>query len=142
MDKFDRYVKLAKLAAARFDARRSYEWKIIIGFWVVMLTTLHKDWHLPQVSWGVWYRIIVGVIFVLVFAMTWIRGIWAGNRNDKNRYELCFTNALRLTRDAGEVKGNDERITFCESLKFIFDWNSQFQIIVTAFLVALVLFQL
>lgn len=86
-DAFERWARLAELAASRFDSRRSYEWKITLGFWAVLLTSLNESWASPQMPWGWWVVLLTG------FTYFWLGGVWVANRSDKSRYESYYERA-------------------------------------------------
>lgn len=138
MPNFNDHVKLAELAAGRFDARRNYEWKIVLGFWVVMLMTLHKDWTRPTMP-ACW-AIALGFAVVILFTMTWIRGIWVANKNDKRRYEYYWWEAEHANQEPKQQNPlNKDKVKCCEMwCEFISDWNTRFQILASAGIVALV----
>ena len=123
--RFDELIKLAELAAARHDARRDYEWKIVIGFWVAMLMTLHKDWVYPERLHWAWF-----VLAVVFFSMTWVWGVFHANSNDKARYERYLQEAeaiLKLPKDG--------RKPLIRGL-----WAALFQIGATAIIAGLIYF--
>ncbi len=95
--RFEQLSKLAELAASRHDARRDYEWKITLGFWAVMLTSMHKDWSFPSgIEWG-WF-VFAGVWFTLF----WVYGVWVANCSDKDRYDFYFKKAAETALGAPE----------------------------------------
>lgn len=135
---FDRFTKLAELAAKRFDTRREFEWKIILGFWAAIMAAVYKTETLPSV--GVCRLLIVAAIVILCFILTWIRGVWIANQNDKRRYEYYFAKAETAAGEQNSSNPSTARLTNADKLLFILDWNSQFQILVTTALVALFVF--
>lgn len=136
-DALDNHAKLAELAIRRFDTRRAYEWKILLGFWAAMLAVFSPAWSIYKP-----HPAIV-VVAVITFVMSWLSGVWIANYNDKARYEYHFQIAEQLAGRhfaAPEYPQQRHRLDLIrrEMWKpFCSDWNVQFQVIGTLVIAAL-----
>lgn len=150
---FDRHVRLAELAIRRFETRRAYEWKILLGFWAAMLAVFSPAWNAPHIP-------CLGLIIaVALFIAFWLSGVWVANRSDKERYEYYLKKAEKF---AGMKRpNNQEHETYPQPMRridmfkrgpgkklrnlrlwqFLLDWNVQFQITGTIAIALLVGFQ-
>jgi hypothetical protein len=133
-EQFDCCARLAELAFNSFNARRDKQWKITVALWGLLLLTpgflftkihIHPNWRVC-VTLGALVAVIHGLF---------VRGIWI-----KNDYDLkTFTNFR--TAGAEILAGREYKavelpktLTFGESLGFLRDGSSQFQIATTALL--------
>jgi hypothetical protein len=136
---FEAYVKMAELAAARFDRRRSYEWKILLGLWAVVLMAVYKKFSVPH------FDFCVLVVIQVLFTATWICGVWAANASDKTRYEYYYRLAHNVLTDKdteppAHAPALIRRGAAFNSFDFWRDWNSQFQFLATSSLLLLLYF--
>jgi hypothetical protein len=143
-DAFDNQAKLAELAIRRFDTRRAYEWKVLLGFWAAMLAAYSPAWSVYKPHWAI---VVIAAVGFIVF---WISGVWIANYNDKARYEYHLQLAERIADrysafrkyDCSNYPGKKHR---CDLLKsklitsFFGDWNVQFQIVGTAIIATLLI---
>ena len=66
---------LAKYHASRHDQRRSYEWKVSLGFWGLIVAGIAGNLSLPPgTGWGA----------LALYAALWLRSVWLANDHDKS----------------------------------------------------------
>lgn len=142
-EKVDALMKQAELAYTMHNDRRQWEWKITLGLWAVILTTIVKDIALP-----LWVWIVTGAIYGLV----WLRGVWVANENNKLWYDKAMKAAWDLAKgDAADICSRPDRVLCCKSeccvkayswaarkvkplewwLGFLFAWAMLFQLAAT-----------
>jgi hypothetical protein len=129
---------LSRFFASRFDERRRYEWKVSFAFWAMLIgMTLRKE-HLSVSPIIVW-------VAVFLYAILWLRGVWIGNKNDKNMCEWLWDKAIRVMNLCDykqEQKKFHQRIEFWSlNIEFILDWAMIFHLIVTCLLALLYTFK-
>ena len=127
-NKIEVCLELAKLAYAKHNDRRAYEWKVTLGLWAVILASIAKDISLPIYLWAV---------IVLIYGFFWLSPVWTANKNDKlwhDHYTKAAADLLRnedtsMTEPPGIIKGADRYFGFLS------DWAMIFQLMATIFLV-------
>jgi|SRR5208337_4639020 len=142
-DIFDSYMKLSNFFSSRHDRRREYEWKISFGFWALIAGAILKKPKLPVLREHPWAA-VVSIILGVVFALTWIRGLYIANEKDKYASFFYSDKAKELFPDPSQYSENiiDKWVKSWKSpgckfwLAFIFKWSSLFHVIVTATLIA------
>ena len=139
-------IDLAKLSADRFDQRRSYEWKVTVGFWAVIVAAIVQGSavSLPK---G------VGWIALAAYAFIWLRGVWVANDNDKQcsfhwqaQAEFLLQAQTAINPAPAWIRSNWKWLwsntdgarwkklrKWC--FGFITSWSTAFQLVATAFLV-------
>jgi hypothetical protein len=140
--RFDQFRQLAELAASRFDQRRNYEWKLTLGLWATMLATAFPPVEEPPKLHPLFSAVfLVGIVTVYWY---WIgNGIWLANQSDKARYEYFRNKAEEILGTLPpDLKRNlrdtsPEKVKWCSKCAFG-DWNTKFQILVTAAIAILV----
>lgn len=122
----------AKLAYSIHNNRRSYEWKVTLGLWAVILGVIVKGLKLPWWVWG---------LIVLAYGAFWLRSVWVANMRNKDWYEFYMKSADRLLRDPEQILGpmpDCMRPTSCRFwFGFLGDWSMLFQFATTLALAAL-----
>lgn len=119
----------AELAFKMHDGRRSYEWKVTLGIWAVMLTAMVKHVELPGTIWAA---------IVLFYGVFWLRPVWVSNDNNKRRYKYFQQLAIDAMsgKPTGEIRP-PERHSAREAVfwfGFLSDWAMIFQLAATAML--------
>ena len=87
-DKIEFCLKQAELGAARWDRRRTDEWKVTLLFWAGLLAAA-KFAHGAKVVIPLVALCSGGTIFILLYVFVWLRGLWMANHNDK-QWEMHF----------------------------------------------------
>lgn len=127
---FDGYMRLADFFAGRFDARRAYEWKLSLGLWAALLGAAKL---LECLS----FSVCIPIAITLFYGMTWLRGVWLANENDKSLFDHYRRAADGVLADPAFVAADPpgkiqvrcpEKIAF----GFLHDWSLQFQLGATA----------
>lgn len=118
-------VELLKWATERFDKRRSYEWKITLGFWAAIMAIAYKGVFVPLSAWAV---------ALAFFSAFWVRGVRVANENDKlliDYYRELLRNGTyrQITVPAEPPKIERSQRKWWSSA---FDWNGCFQMGATA----------
>ena len=90
-DLFDSYMKLSNFFASRDDKRREYEWKISFGFWTLIVGAILNKPKLPVLQDPC--AAVVSIILGVIFALTWIRGIYVANEKDKEASKFYWKRA-------------------------------------------------
>jgi len=121
------WLELCRWASDRSDKRRSYQWKITLGFWAVLLasTTGHVDFQPAAISAAWWALVWLGFTFL------WLRGTWVASENDKNRAEEYLKLATgRKTEHVDPPKIHPSQWRFW--FGFLPTWAAPFQSLATA----------
>jgi hypothetical protein len=123
---FSDWVTLANYAIKRFDKRREFEWKVILGFWAAIAAVGSpavniNSQTIPQWTWaGGW----------ALFVFLWIRATWVANEADKRlaAYYLgkAESDANNQSRP-GKISTHD-----CDWWFGFLDWARIFQALATA----------
>ena len=71
-------MRMADFCYNQFSTRRSYEWKVTLGFWAVILSSIIISEVQPPPLW-------VAVLIYLLYIFGWLRSTWVANDNDKKR---------------------------------------------------------
>src|SRR5208283_5900651 len=81
-ERFEACMKQAEYFARRCDDRRSYQWKVTLGFWTALLLAIGK-------LWGTSTR-IPGCLLLAAFGgyLIWVHYVYGRNKDDgaKSRY--------------------------------------------------------
>ena len=78
---------MAKIAYAKHNDRRAYEWKVTLGIWAVILASIVQDLPLPLWAW---------IILVLFYAFFWLSPVWAANNDNKLWHDHYMRAAANL----------------------------------------------
>ena len=122
------WLQLARYASERLESRQSYEWKLTLGLWAVLLATSYREiaFSASGVATGWW--VLAWALFVLL----WVRGVWVANCNDKLRAEaflrLATGQSAEPYADPPAIAHGDRRWWF----GFLGNWSCQFQALATA----------
>lgn len=132
---FEGLMKLADFSSGRWDARRSYEWKVSIAIWtllaagIVFLRT-NRLW-LPE-----W----IGLAVVFLHWM-WNSGIYVANQNDRMKAYHFRNEAESVLKDAAHAIKNSPAFIKHGTAKGIFgflgNWWHRFNFATTVLLVIL-----
>lgn len=131
-EKVESCMKQAQFAYNMHNNRRQYEWKITIGLWAIILTTIIKEIHLCPFIW---------ILIVLGYAFLWLKPVWVANENNKNWYDHFMWQAVNLLIDDNfQIEEPPPKITGWHLYyKFLnpkrSGWAMFFQFIVTIFLI-------
>ena len=128
-EKIDTCLEQARLAYQMHNDRRQWEWKVTLGLWAVILTTVVKD---LDVSPWIWAAI------VLLYGILWLRPIWVANENNKSWYDHFMREADVILQDAsheivpapGKISGWSCHFGFLYPKA----WSMLFQFVTTAIL--------
>jgi hypothetical protein len=138
-ERFDASIKLAEFSAGRWDARRSYEWKLSLGLWALLAAAIHsfRVDHIP--AW-----LPLASIGLYVF---WMNNIWWSNYLDRMMMRAYREHCTDLLNQAGPVylqlykpklaRWLAEHPRTNRFLGVFADWSSLFQIVVTSVLIFL-----
>ena len=131
-ERIDACMKQADFAFKLFDGRRTYEWKVTLGLWAMILASIAVLKGQPLPIW-------VGPVIVIVYASFWVRGTWVANENDKQMAIHFRTHAEKiLLNPKHEVTPSPGKIQGVRWLfGFLFDWSRIFQLVTTIILVML-----
>jgi hypothetical protein len=135
-DRFDKCYKLAEFWAGRHDARRSYEWKVALGLWAVILAAIH---YAPDIRGGVrWnscYTLVsLAAVWVIYFRF-WLFPLWQRNKKDSRQAFFYADQAkLSLVNPDHAVQTIEPKDITTGFLEFCWDWAPLFHIITTALL--------
>jgi hypothetical protein len=127
-EQFDACMKLAEFGAARWDARRRYEWSLSVGVWALLaaaIGTLRFE-VLP-----IW----IGVVAVSLY------GWWSFNLWRRNKWERQFMWNFLFEAQRICSKHEIKTVKSDESLWarfFVLDWAVQFQFGATLLLTVVV----
>ena len=130
---FDKWMKLAEFYSKRHDERRSYEWKITLGFWAVIFATLFKEIvNTPRIPFVYW------PIALAFFTVFWTYFTWFRNKEDILRQQYAERMAT-TTNDRGDFAGEINPFTVRKRpwdprliREFMLNWARLFQIGTTA----------
>ena len=121
-----------------FDGRRSFEWKITIGFWVFIVGAINALPEYIKLDTIAFF----GVIAILLHIF-WLRGIWVANENDKRCMHHFQKEAEKiLLNPEYEIKSAPEHITRNDWeywFGYILDWSIIFQLATSMSLVGVML---
>lgn len=129
---FEKWMRLADYFAQRHDARRGYEWKIVLGFWAAIFATLYGEFKLVSIPVEWW------IIAWLAFAYFWVWGT-----RDRNWYDIkCARYAIDMATNVGDEKPSpfaegNSNLEKAPVREFLVDWSRQFQLVATAGIMAL-----
>jgi hypothetical protein len=102
-EKIELCIKLSDIGAARWNRRRDVEWKITLGFWAAILATA-KFLHEASVPVkGCWAYGVAAALLLVVYALVWLRGMWAANESDK-KWEFHFRRAAALFLEGEQLR--------------------------------------
>ena len=130
-DQINALLKQAEFWHELFNGRRNFEWKITLGLWAVILTTISiyiTDDYEKHIDWWI-FLIPIGLhIF-------WLRGVWVAHQNDKKRmYHYQNQAESLLINNNHEIEKQPKRIS-CDELEwwfgFLGDWSMTFQLLTT-----------
>ncbi len=135
--RFEQVFKLWRAAHGRFDTRRIYEWKVLLGVWgslVALIAATLSD-GLRGDPWVALGMVLLGLAIVVLF------GVWIAKlkgRNDTDRDEaLCYWRELRALAAVELDPTLQERLSSAEDKRaegILRDWNHRTQI---AFMIVL-----
>jgi hypothetical protein len=139
-DRFDSCMKLAEFGAARWDARRRYEWSLSLGLWALLAAAIYQ-FRIEMIPG--WVFIIGPIIYLL-----WMNNIWWSNYIDRNLMR-AFRDHARAILSVDHIKFEypyrrpvaewvTHRVTLNRWVGFLLDWAAFFQIAVTSTLAILV----
>jgi hypothetical protein len=140
-DRFDACMKAADFGAARWDARRQYEWKITLGFWALLVAAIafFRETVLPL--WA-------GPVALFLYGF-WLRSVWLANDADKEFSDFFRLAAEKILSDDNICKPPPkyQRIRWIDRVKarprlkysivFLVDWAVAFQFVTSVLLVLL-----
>jgi hypothetical protein len=134
---FKASMALAAFGANRFDARRSYEWKVTLGFWFVLIAAI-GTFRVSEIPW--WYGPVAGLMYALRITMVRWR-----NSEDQSLMDHDRGQAIGVGIKIGlEAWTKDQPIFLGLSawakknrnmLNRLPDWSATFQIAVTVILI-------
>ena len=125
---FDACMKLADFGAARWDARRQYEWRLSLGVWALLAAAIGT---LRVETLPVW----VGILALSLY-FWWLLNLWQRNKWERRLMWNFVFEAQRICLKY-DIKGV-EREEPLGAQSFIRDWSAQFQFGATFLLIVLV----
>jgi hypothetical protein len=138
-DRFDRCMKLAEFAAGRWDARRSYEWKLSLGLWALLAAAIHSLRVEAVPGW-------IPAVIILLYVF-WMNNVWWANYLDRMMMRAYRRQCTMLLNADGIVYEDKYYVRAFPLLHenpkinrlfgFLMDWAVLFQIAVTTLLVLL-----
>lgn len=133
---FNACIRMAEIGFGRWDARRSYEWKITIGLWTLLAAAIYRGFEILP--------LLVGLLVVVGHGW-WLRNIWVRHASDANLAWHFFNQGQRFLAKYG-VESLPERTDIRigrgrdrpgGSIRaFLSDWAMGFQFAVTVGLIA------
>jgi hypothetical protein len=139
-ERFDASLALVQFSAARWDQRRSYEWKISLGLWAILAAVVHY-YRVNVLSH--WYG-----IFILSVYFNWTWNIWWANFLDRQlmrsyRIQCSEMLAAEHVKFGGGYNRRvwnwfGDRPILNRWLGFTVDYSFHFHMVVTLFLLVLV----
>jgi hypothetical protein len=134
-DGYDACMRLAEFFAKRNDGRRSYEWKVTLGLWALLVGAIRykKDVQALPAWLHTWLFFAVG----LIYAFLWLRPLADSHRNDKimSIYYRELAQAFLPLPSFHKKKTETAfcRVWFC-AFGFLCNWYLLFQLVTTVFL--------
>lgn len=134
-EEFEACMRQAEFAYGMHNGRRQWEWKITLGLWAVILTTIIKEIDIPLWVW---------IFVVMLYALCWLRPIWIANENNKVWYDHFMTEAAYIIQDENhQIDGYPDKIAgWCKHFGFLRPraWSMIFQMLTTAILAGIAYF--
>ncbi len=132
-EQFDCCIRLAEMSMQRHNNRQGYEWKVSLSLWAAILLSTSVLKAAPLALW-------VPFVIPALYAMFWLRGLWASNEYDKLRHTYYRKQAELLLQDPNhcvtQYKGD---LTWRRKhFGFLADWAMQFHFLATLCLCLLV----
>lgn len=114
---FDAYMKLADYWADSYERRRQVEWKISLGFWAVILSSIVSSDKLH----GAWSWCFAGLSMLVwaVYTISWLVPNMRKNERDKRLSYYYVATALSCSVPSESVKLSK----FCEKDALLGDTN-------------------
>ncbi len=135
-EKFDAMMRIAEFSIKNFQERRQYEWKITLAFWALMIGMMGiiiND-KAPMLDRDVLIVLLPGI--VVFFTLSWLRGMWVANANDKSIAKSFLHDAEAVLRDESHTSsGIPPKVCGLRRwFGFLEDWAGMFQAGTTALL--------
>jgi len=139
-DIFDCSMKQVDYAFRCFDSRRTYEWKVTLGFWLVL--ALAGRFLYGKHLYAPWYYLVLGSALVVLVHFVWLNGTWKAHESDKIVADTFRAIAVKAMSDA--VTNTHfhipPRVSKTPWRQFLGNWAFRVQISVTLlFVIALIL---
>jgi hypothetical protein len=134
-DKIDACLKQAEMGAAKVANRQIYEWKVTLLIWGGLLAAA-KFMREAQVDVPTGILIAGGFAFLAIYAFVWLRGIWIGNKYDKEWDIFYRLEAAKLIRSDSHTVAPPPLKGTLPLDAFIADYSPRFQFFMTTLIVA------
>lgn len=135
-EKFDAFMRIAEFSNKNFYERRQYEWKITIAFWALMvgMIGLVINDKAPMLNREV--VVFLSPVIVMFFTLSWLRGVWVANADDKSIAESFLHDAEVALRDESHTSSGipPKMCGLRKWFGFLGDWAGVFQFVTTALL--------
>jgi hypothetical protein len=136
-EQFDSFMKLAQFCFERWQERRTYEWKVSLGLWAVLIGA-PSYLKAQGVAFSWWATGLVLTGLVIGHAWFWVRNNWISNQMDIKTAFHFVEHAERLLTGSGrepEERLHPEQFRkSCSPFEFLSYGACQSQVFATAFL--------
>jgi len=135
-DQFDACMKQAEFFSERVRNRQTYQWKITIGLWTVLLVSTGFLFD-KQVTIPRWF----GPLIFVCYTFIWVRAVALRNHRDhaaahhfRREAEMILTGSKRngvrsLPDEAKYIKA----VRWC--FQFLIEWANVFEVATTGFII-------
>ena len=132
-EQYDCCAKQAELAFNSFNARREHQWKVTLGLWaLLLLCTQFVIMRLPNPKICI---VVPSALVIIIIHAAFVVGVWRKSAYDQKIFMFFRRKAAEILSGA---KYDDSLLPtplkFRDSLSFVRDGSSQFQITVTIIL--------